>query len=248
MAMVISFFVAWGVARVLANVTLADRRGADAFHQWMVALTSNQGLDLAAGSVYAAGAVHLTVGVLWALLYGYYFEPRLAGPGWVRGLVFALIPWALSIIVFLPLVGGGLLGFALGAGPLPIIGNFVLHAVYGSTLGAMYGPLGDIAADEFPHAGVTDDPAVVAQYELAAARGVILGAIMGLVVGAALAVLAAGQAAAAPFGVPPLAFPPVMAVIGASFGGLIGSLSGMAAAAGGGNEADRASQPVDRPA
>src|SRR5436190_4616138 len=46
MAMVISFFVAWGVARVLANVTLADRRGADAFHQWMVALTSNQVLDL----------------------------------------------------------------------------------------------------------------------------------------------------------------------------------------------------------
>ncbi len=246
-AMVISFFVAYGVARVAATVTLADRRGAETFHQWMQALTNNQVLDLAAGSLYAAAAVHLTMGVLWALLYAYYFEPNLPGSGWVKGLTFSLVPWALSLLVFLPIVGGGFLGFALGAGPLPIIGNLVLHSVYGVTLGAMYGPLGDIAADEFPHAGQTDEPEVVARYERAAARGVVGGAIAGLVVGVVLAILAAGQTATTPFGVPPLAFPPVVAVIGASFGGLIGSLSGMAAA---GTESypEPAAQPMDRAA
>ena len=107
MAMLISFFVAYGAARVAASVTLADRRGAETFHEWVQALTNNQVLDLATGSVYAAGAVHLTVGVLWAVVYAYYFEPRLPGAGWLRGLVFAFIPWVLSLVVFMPVVGGG---------------------------------------------------------------------------------------------------------------------------------------------
>jgi len=228
MAMLISFFVAYGAARVAASVTLADRRGAETFHEWVQALTNNQVLDLATGSVCAAGAVHLTVGVLWAVVYAYYFEPRLPGAGWLRGLVFAFIPWVLSLVVFMPVVGGGFLGFALGAGPLPIIGNVILHTIYGMSLGAVYGPLGDIAADEFPNAGVVDEPEVVAQYERAAARGIVAGAIGGFVVGIVLLALAGTQTAGLPFGLPALAFPPVLAVIGASLGGLVGSISGLA--------------------
>src|SRR6266566_7041112 len=75
MAMAFLFFAAYGLARVASNVVLADRRGAETFHQWLQALTNNQVLDLAAGSLYAAAAAHLAVGVLAAILYGYYFEP-----------------------------------------------------------------------------------------------------------------------------------------------------------------------------
>lgn len=227
MAMAISFFLAYGLARVATTIALADRRGAEPFHPWVQALTNNQVLDLAGGSLYAAGAAHLAVGVLWAVLYGYYFEPRLPGAGWVKGIAFSLIPWMLSLVVFLPLVGGGLFGFVLGAGPLPAIGNLVLHLVFGATLGAMYGPLGDIAADEFPHAGLVDEPEVVAQYERAAARGIVIGAIVGAIVGIVLSVQAAAQGVAMPFGVPAPAFPPVVAVIGATFGGVLGSISGL---------------------
>jgi hypothetical protein len=228
MTMAIAFFVAYGLARVATTVELANRRGAETFTNWIQALTNNQVLDLATGSLYAAGAVHLTLGVLWALLYGYYFEPRLPGGGWVKGLTFALIPWILSIVVFLPVVGGGLFGFAIGAGPLPAIGNLVLHLVYGATLGAMYGPVGDIAADEFPHAGPVDEPRVVASYERAAARGIVAGAVLGLIVGIVVAIQAGAQGS--PLGIPTVALPPVMAVIGATFGGVLGSIAGLSPA------------------
>lgn len=227
MTMAIAFFFAYGLARVATTIALSDRRGAETFHLWVQALTNNQVLDLAAGGLYLAGAAHLTVGVLWAVVYAYYFEPRLPGSGWLKGLTFSLIPWALSLIVFLPVVGGGLFGFAIGAGPLPAIGNLVLHLVYGAALGAMFGPLGDIAADEFPHAGVVDEPRVVAQYERAAARGIVAGAVVGLIVGTVLAIQAGSQGVAMPSGVPALAFPPVVAIIGATFGGVLGSISGL---------------------
>ena len=228
MAMAFLFFAAYGLARVASNVVLADRRGAETFHQWVQALTNNQVLDLAAGSLYAAAAAHLAVGVLAAILYGYYFEPRLAGAGWLKGFQFSLIPWFLSLVVFLPLVGGGLFGFAIGAGPLPAIGNLVLHLVYGITLGAMYGPVGDIAADEFPHRGLADEPEVVARYERAAARGIVAGAIVGLIAGIVLAMQAVAPSMPIPFGVPAAALPPMMAVIGATFGGVLGSITGLA--------------------
>ncbi len=228
MTMAFAFFLAYGLARVATTIALADRRGADTFQQWVQALTNNQVLDLAAGSLYAAGAVHLAVGVLWGALYAYYVEPRLTGQGWVKALAFSLVPWLLSLVVFLPLVGGGFFGFAIGAGPLPAIGNLVLHLAYGATLGAMYGPLGDIAADEFPHAGPVDEPRLVEQYERAAARGIVVGAVVGLIVGLVLAIQAGAQGISMPFGVPAPAFPPVVAIIGATFGGVLGSISGLA--------------------
>ena len=52
---------------------------------------------------------------------------------------FALLPWLVSLVIFMPLLGGGILGLSLGAGPLPIVGNLVLHALYGAVLGVVWG-------------------------------------------------------------------------------------------------------------
>lgn len=226
-AMSILFFVAFGLARAASNIELAPRRGGPTFGSWLDALTSNQVLDLAAGSLYAAGAVHLMVGVLWAVAYAYYFEPRLPGPPWVRGVTFSLIPGVMSVIVFLPLVGGGLFGAAIGAGPLPTIGNIMLHLGYGAALGAIYGPLGDIAADEFPHRGVADAPQVVAGYESAAARGILFGAIIGAAIGLLGAATISLRPDAAVLGMPPLAVLPITIVLGATFGGVLNSIAGL---------------------
>ena len=50
---------------------------------------------------------------------------------------FALIPAAVPH--HLPAAdGGGLLGMNIGAGPLPILGNLILHLVYGAVLGSAY--------------------------------------------------------------------------------------------------------------
>ena len=53
-------------------------------------------------------------------------------------MLFSLVPWLLSLLVFFPAVGGGLFGADLDAGPLPAIGNLVLHLIYGAILGTVY--------------------------------------------------------------------------------------------------------------
>jgi hypothetical protein len=230
-AMAVLFFLAYGLSRVVSLIELRPQRGAAEFTQWLQALTHNQVLDVAATSLYAAAAVHLVVGVLWAILYAYYFEPRLPGEGWAKGMQFALLPWILSLVVFLPLVGGGLFGAAIGAGPLPALGNLILHLGYGVTLGVIYGPLGDVPADDLSRSGVADDLETMTHYEQAAARGIVVGAVIGAIVGVVGAVVVAVQPGVNA-GIPPLAFVPVSVAIGATFGGFIGSVGGLAGAPG----------------
>src|SRR4029077_17251224 len=131
--MVIAFAAAFVAMLILGRLPLP------VVGDWFRGLTSNSLIDVARPNLYVAAAVFLAGGLLWALLYGLVFETRLKGPGWQRGVVFALLPWVLSLIGFLPLVGGGFRGVALGAGPLPALGNLILHVVYGAALGAIYG-------------------------------------------------------------------------------------------------------------
>lgn len=232
-AMAILFFIAYGAARIAVQIELAPSRGGPEFHRWLEALTNNQVLDLAANSLYLAAAIHLVVGVAWALVYGYWFEPRIPGPHWMRGVAFSLIPWILSLVVFLPLVGGGFFGAAIGAGPLPAIGNLILHLAYGATLGAIYGPLGDIPADNLSRAAPRDELAVMAHYEETTARGIVMGGVIGALVGVgAVVVTGMGAGQAAP-GVPAVVVVPIGIATGAVLGGLWGSISGLAATASG---------------
>jgi hypothetical protein len=56
----------------------------------------------------------------------------------VRGLQFALVPWLTSGLLYLPLIGAGPFGLALGAGWLPILGEAVRCAIFGVSLGVLY--------------------------------------------------------------------------------------------------------------
>jgi len=188
---------------------------------WFRGLTSNSLIDIARPNLYVAAAVFLAGGLLWALLYGLVFEPRLQGPGWQRGVTFALIPWLVSLAVFLPLVGGGPLGLSLGAGPLPALGNLILHVVYGAALGAIYG-----AVDSMEERSVTPDTEDVlsgARSQVGAARGILVGLAIGIAVGL-LTALVPQLTGSNALGVNPLALGLAMALIGASFGALVGSL------------------------
>jgi hypothetical protein len=225
--MAILFFFAYGAARVATQIQLSPNRGASEFTQWLRALTANQVLDVAASSLYFAAAMHLVVGVLWAIVYAYWVEPRLRGPDWMKGLSFALIPWMLSLVVFLPLVGGGLFGSAIGAGPLPAIGNLILHLAYGAALGAVYGPLGDIPADNLSRTAPTDDMAVMSHYETTAARGIVIGGVVGAIAGIAAVVISGPTGAQPAPGVSPIAIIPVAMAVGCMLGGLWGSIAGL---------------------
>jgi membrane protein DedA with SNARE-associated domain len=89
--------------------------------------------------------------LLWAVLYAWLAEGRLPGPLWAEGLLSALAPLAVSVLVLLPALGGGMLGLGLGAGLVPLAGEVFRHALFGLGLGAWYALL--LGAREPPGAG-----------------------------------------------------------------------------------------------
>jgi hypothetical protein len=159
-------------------VGFIGHQNGDQVSQWFWGLKHN---DLTNG-IYdvpiAAFSVNLLAGLAWALVYGRFVEPMLHGSGWWRGMVFSIAPWLLSLLVFFPLVGGGFLGMSLDAGPLPAIGNLLLHLVYGAILGSVYA-LPDVTYGE----GRVDD--ATAKWENdSTAMGLVIGLTAGIVVGA----------------------------------------------------------------
>jgi hypothetical protein len=216
-AMVMAYSLAFVAALILGGLALGP------LSDWCRGLTSNALIDVARPNLYAALGVFVTGGLLWAILYGLVAEPRLQGASWERGAMFALIPCLVSLVVVLPLVGGGFLGMNLGAGPLPIFGNVVLHLVYGVVLGTVYGPVGDSVLDGPRHAAAGDDIWAGPSSEVGAARGLIIGLGLGVVAGLlSVAVLSGAEI----LHLNPLSVAIPVALICAAFGGLIGSLSG----------------------
>lgn len=183
--------------------------------RWLEALSGNELVERV-GDAFAVGMVlNLVIGLIWALIYGRFAEPVLNGPGWWRGIVFAMVPFLLSILVFFPIMGAGFLGSDLGAGPLPVLGNFVVHVIYGAALGFFF------AIEE--GSGISDDSSehqASASAERGAALGVLIGGFIGAIAGFFVAP-----------GIDDLASRPVITLAGvltgAAIGALIGSLTGM---------------------
>jgi hypothetical protein len=160
--------IAFGLSRALGA------ENGNFFEKWLWALSHNPITDTTQNRIAIAIGLNLLMGLVLAAAYGYYAEPRLAGPGWQKGMIFSLFPWVLSIVLFLPIMGGGFLGAKIDAGPLPVIGNLILHLIYGAVLGAMY----TIDIDEWLEEGDAEhDNAEAAE------RGAIGGVVVGLIAG-----------------------------------------------------------------
>jgi len=183
--------------------------------RWSWALVNNPVAERTADEVLLAIGANLAMGLLLALVYARYAEPRLHGPSWWRGMQFALVPWLLSLIIFLPFMGGGVLGMDIGAGPLPILGNLILHLVYGAVLGSAYAEAAEDWLDD------TDvDRVNAAAAERGAAIGLVAGLVPGLVVGWIIAPAFAGLVGRSESAIG-------VAFIGAAIGLAIGSFAGM---------------------
>jgi hypothetical protein len=199
---VIAGFVAIGtstavlmIAYVIANGA-ADANG-DILRQWFYQLTHNQVVSFSRATPAIAIAAHVILGLVWAIVYARWIEPSRAlrwwigdGPGWSRGMRFALLPWIFSLLVLLPAAAFDMLGVALSAGPLPPVGNLVLHMIYGFTLGQLY----DASADA-PALGadlVYDEPLereAIAHSEDFGAAGIVVGASIGAAFGVGMAIV-----------------------------------------------------------
>jgi hypothetical protein len=207
--MTVVLAAAYGLAEAIG-----DTNGST-IERWFYNLAHNPVTERPENAPFTAIGLNLLVGLVLALIYTRFVEPALAGPGWQKGMLFSLLPWLISIVAFLPVMGGGFLGMDIDAGPLPVIGNLILHLVYGAALGGLYG----VRLEQ----GLEDNEA-----ERTAAvnseRGAAVGVALGVVVGALAGWLLAPQ-------IDDLASQATIIVVGALAGGaiglLIGSLVGM---------------------
>ena len=226
-AMLATFFIAYGVALAFSSGGMEQQSGTasqNAMTLWLYNLTHNAITDIGQASLYFAMGAHLATSLIMAALYAYLFEPRVGGADWTKGVYFSVLPWFLSVTIFFPLVGGGVFGVELGAGPLPYLGNLVLHLVFGATLGLMYGPLGDTLPG-IEETQSAENQTAMRHAEKAAAIGIVGGMFLGLAlaIGEHLALQpdsAIGQPAS-------LAAILGLTLIGGALGSLVGTLVGL---------------------
>lgn len=204
--------------------------GGNQLAQWFYALSENRMADRVSDAFAVGMILNLIVGLVWALIYARFAEPMLSGPGYIQGMLFALVPFVLSVIIVFPLMDGGFLGSDLGAGPLPVIGNLILHLVYGAVLGTMY------ALEEAQGTSANSrEHEAAASSERGAALGVVIGGVIGAIGGFILAP-----------GIDDLASRPVITLAGILTGGAIGMLIGSLVAITAEDEAERESEPPPR--
>jgi hypothetical protein len=227
--------IAMGIVMIIAYAIAlnAGSLGHGVFLGWLYYLAHNNVTTATRNSLFVACALYLAFGLIWALIYVRLFAPLLAGPGWLKGVVFALLPFLLSVFVFLPSLGAGVVGKDLNAGPLPVIGNFILHMVYGAVLGAMYsisdqvGAVGDDSASD-----VGRERLVLRSTSQKTAIGMLVGIFVGAILGVILGVNAyppspSPTGADLITGAGELSL--ACAVLGSALGALVGSMFGLGA-------------------
>lgn len=96
--------------------------------------------NMAGAATPAVGWVgHFFIGtILWGVIYAW-LDPRISGPHWFRGVVFASVAWLVMMVVLMPIAGAGLFGMQLGLGIMAPLATLMLHWIYGAVLGAVYG-------------------------------------------------------------------------------------------------------------
>lgn len=198
------------VGGYLLSGTLGQADG-NLIARWFHGLTHNSLTDGAYDVPIGAYSVNLLAGLIWAVVYGYVAEPRLKGPGWQKGMLFSFLPWLLSLVVFFPLVGAGLFGADLGAGPLPAIGNLILHLAYGAVLGSLYA-----VPDRSPSREETTTEWESEWQNRGMTIGLVGGLSIGMIAGSALALFVSSE----------IASPVEMLLAGAAVGTLVGAIVG----------------------
>jgi hypothetical protein len=253
---IIAGFVAIGASTAVLIIAFLAANGAadsqgDIFRQWLYQLTHNSVVDFSGASPALAIAAHVVLGLVWAVVYGWLFEPWLArtvgGPGWRRGMLFALLPWVVSLFALLPAAVVGYLEFALSAGPLPVVGNFVLHMVYGAVLGQLY----DGTADEpaLAHDTIYAEPLerhAVRQSETFGAAGILGGAVVGAAVGVGLAIVLRPTLPNVDLEGWSVALGVGGLLAGGAVGGIVGSFAGLPSTPPDPDEVAHAPDPFDR--
>ncbi len=122
---------------------------------YLAPLAGGPRMDIAAmlGSLFGHGSPAMMTGWWWAgmawhfvngtivfsLIYSYFVYGILPGENWLRGMIWGLALWIAMEIVVMPLMGSGVFSdHAIHAG-IRVAGSLIVHAIYGTFLGAIAG-------------------------------------------------------------------------------------------------------------
>ena len=228
--MILAAVVAYGIAYVLANIEPSEQAGTQTYSAWFKGLTDNIIVEYTTDVFYAAIAIHLAIGLGLCP----YLRVLCRAAHTRHG------PRTRSRLCVLPVgtVPGGIPAargcriFRISAwtqASLPILGNLVLHIVYGAALGLIYGSFGDTVDAENPDSAqaTAADTAAMGSSERMAARGIVAGIVGGAAIGLIAAAIAGISGSSEMMNLPLAAFVLVSAVMGGTVGALIGSLVGL---------------------
>ncbi|MBV9172069.1 MAG: hypothetical protein JOZ81_18505 [Chloroflexi bacterium] len=222
------------IAYVVANGA-ADSQG-DVFRRWLWQLTHNAVVSFSTATPAVAVILHVVLGLIWAVLYAWleqnpsrFVRSWLGdGPGWARGMRFALLPWIVSLVALLPAAAVNMLDWALSAGPLVPVGNLILHLIYGFVLGQLYEPAAGLPAtgEDLVYEEPLQQIAVQHSEDFGAA-GIVLGGVIGAAVGIGLAIVLPPTLPNVDFGGWSIALAVGGILAGGSVGGIVGSFAGL---------------------
>jgi hypothetical protein len=238
---IIAGFVAIGASTAALMIAYAVANGAadsqgNVLQRWLFQLTHNQVVAFSSGRPAYALAIHVVLGIVWAIVYARLVDGNRAlgwwighGPGWQRGMRFSLVPWLVSLLVLLPAAMVNMLDWALSAGPLVPLGNLVLHLIYGFTLGQLYDSSADSpdVASDLSYQEPALQHAAVAHSQDFGAAGIVVGAIVGALVGIGLAIILPPILPNVDFGGWEAALAVGGLLAGGSVGGIVGSFAGL---------------------
>ena len=80
---------------------------------------------------------YMALHMLWALVYAR-VEPWLPRPDWVGGLLFAVLPLLVSLLVLLPVLGVGVAGRHLDLGPALLVSEVLRNGIFGWALATSF--------------------------------------------------------------------------------------------------------------
>jgi len=181
---------------------------------WATQLTDNTLTAAAQNFPYVAIFLHFLAGTGFAMLYGGYAERRLSGPAWMKGLKFSAVLFGVSVFA----LSAATMMWRVDPGPLALLGNFVLHVVYGLTLGILFQQLAESER-------VIDGGLEVRASARKGAYGLVLGAVAGTMF-AVLALWIAGSDGHAMTSFPDSWVHLSGALTGSALGCLIGLIQG----------------------
>ncbi|MGA9649813.1 DUF6789 family protein [Pedobacter sp.] len=85
--------------------------------------------------VWVGWLMHMMVGILLALIYVFAVRDRLSWHPFVKGILFALLPWMIMQLMVMPMMGIGLFSANASEPAKMVMGTMMGHLVYGAVLG-----------------------------------------------------------------------------------------------------------------